>query len=72
MEGIKLNYLEMCSFLLKDIDDGLKDKFFEFNDGAIDVADNPIPMDEFVNKFIEWIESNNWYFGGIIKGMDNI
>jgi hypothetical protein len=48
------------------------DKMTIIIDGAIDVADNPIPVDEFVDKFIEWIESNNWYFGGMIKGMDNI
>lgn len=34
-------------------------------DGIIDLINNPITAEEFTNKFIEWIESNNWRFGGI-------
>ena len=36
-------------------------------EGCVDVKDNPISADEFCDKFIEWIESNGWYFGGGIK-----
>lgn len=36
-------------------------------EGCVDVIDNPITVDEFHDKFIEWIESNGWYFGGGIK-----
>lgn len=40
----------------------------EFNylkiDGLIEVSENPIEALEFSDKFIEFIESNNWYFGG--------
>jgi hypothetical protein len=36
-------------------------------EGCIDVSENPLSEDEFWDKFIEWIESNRWYFGGAIK-----
>lgn len=36
-------------------------------EGCVDVGENPISVDEFCDKFIEWIESNGWYFGGGIK-----
>lgn len=36
-------------------------------EGCVDVSENPLPVDDFYNKFIEWIESNGWYFGGGIK-----
>lgn len=32
--------------------------------GCVDTTDNPITVDEFNDKFIQWIESNGWYFGG--------
>lgn len=36
-------------------------------DGCVDVADNPISTEEFNDKFLEWLESNNWCFGGVVK-----
>lgn len=33
-------------------------------EGCIDVSGNPVTVDEFTDKFIEWIEKNGWYFGG--------
>jgi hypothetical protein len=36
-------------------------------DGCIDVSENSISVQEFTDKFIEWIESNKWYFGGTTK-----
>ena len=36
-------------------------------DCAVDITDNMIDIEDFADRFIEWIESNNWYFGGIIK-----
>lgn len=36
-------------------------------EGSVDVSENPLSVDEFNDKFIEWIESNSWYFGGGIK-----
>ena len=31
--------------------------------GCILVPRN-VPKDEVIDKFIEWVESNGWYFGG--------
>lgn len=43
-------------------------KAFEIEiEGCIDVRENWISSDEFTDKFIQWIEENNWYFGGGIK-----
>jgi hypothetical protein len=36
-------------------------------EGCVDVSENPLSVDDFYNKFIEWIESNGWYFGGGIN-----
>ncbi len=36
-------------------------------EGCVDVRENPISADEFTDKFIHWIESNGWYFGGGIN-----
>lgn len=33
-------------------------------DGCVDIRDNPISVDEFTDKFTQWIESNGGYFGG--------
>lgn len=33
-------------------------------DGLIDVSENPISTLDLSDKFIEFIEANNWYFGG--------
>ena len=41
-------------------------KEFEIN-GCVDISENPVSLDEFNDKFIEWIESNGWYFGGVVK-----
>lgn len=35
--------------------------------GCLDVGNNPISVDNFLDKFIDWIEGNNWYFGGSVK-----
>lgn len=32
--------------------------------GYVDMANNPVTHDEFLNLFIKFIESNNWSFGG--------
>jgi hypothetical protein len=31
--------------------------------GYVDIRDNLISVDEFTDKFIQWIESNGWYYG---------
>lgn len=36
-------------------------------EGCIDVSENPMNEDEFWELFIDWIEGNNWYFGGGIR-----
>jgi hypothetical protein len=36
-------------------------------EGCVDVRENPITVDEFSDKFLRWLENNNWYFGGGIK-----
>ena len=36
-------------------------------EGCVDVSNNPISAEKFYDIFIEWIESNGWYFGGGIK-----
>jgi hypothetical protein len=33
-------------------------------EGCVDVRENPITVDEFTDRFLEWLESNKWYFGG--------
>ncbi len=34
--------------------------------GCVEVQDN-ITVDEFSEKFIDFLESNGWYFGGSIE-----
>lgn len=36
-------------------------------DGCVDIRENPVNEDEFWELFIQWIEENNWYFGGGIR-----
>ncbi len=36
-------------------------------DGVVDTRENPINADDFLDKFIEWIEENHWYFGGTVR-----
>lgn len=36
-------------------------------DGGIDISRNPVTFDNFLDKFISWVEKNHWYFGGIVK-----
>jgi hypothetical protein len=33
-------------------------------DGIVDMRENPVSINEFVDMFLDWVESNNWYFGG--------
>lgn len=33
-------------------------------DGIIDPKGKPLDPDTFIDKFIEWIESNGWEFAG--------
>lgn len=40
-------------------------KEFEIN-GCIEVP-SEVTEDDFLKKFIDFVESNNWYFGGGIK-----
>lgn len=35
-------------------------------DGVVDTRENPVSTDDFLDKFIEWIEENHWYFGGTV------
>jgi hypothetical protein len=46
-------------------------KSLKFNelliDGCVDVSDNRVSIERFTDMFLEWIESNNWRFGGVIK-----
>jgi len=46
---------------------GKEDKKTIIIDCAVDISDNMIDIKDFTDKFIKWIESNNWSFGGIIK-----
>jgi hypothetical protein len=32
--------------------------------GMVIVEENPISVLDFTDKFIEWLESNDWYYGG--------
>lgn len=32
--------------------------------GIVDLSDNEVTLDEFSDKFLKWIEWNNWSFGG--------
>lgn len=36
-------------------------------EGCVDIRNNPIPVDEFTELFIKWIEENKWFFGGGIN-----
>lgn len=36
-------------------------------DGVVDTRENPISINDFLDKFIEWIEENHWYFGGTTR-----
>lgn len=36
-------------------------------DGVVDARENPITVNDFLDKFIEWVESNHWYFGGTTR-----
>lgn len=36
-------------------------------DGSIDISKNPITIDDFLDKFISWVEENHWYFGGVVR-----
>ena len=36
-------------------------------DGCVDTSEAPISTEEFNDKFLEWIEANNWYFGGTVR-----
>lgn len=36
-------------------------------DGVVDARENPISINDFLDKFIEWIEENHWYFGGTTR-----
>jgi hypothetical protein len=40
-------------------------------EGCVDIRENPVTVNEFADRFIIWIESNNWYFGGGIKEYKN-
>ena len=44
-------------------------KFLKMN-MVIETTNNPITAEDFIVKFIEWIESNNWYCGGGVKPVD--
>lgn len=44
-------------------------KEIEIN-GCIEIS-NDATMDEVINKFIEFVESNGWYFGGGFKTIIN-
>ena len=44
-------------------------KFLDMN-MVIETTNNPITAEDFIAKFIEWIESNNWYCGGGVKPVD--
>lgn len=33
-------------------------------DGVVDTRENPVSINEFIDMFLDWVESNNWYFGG--------
>lgn len=41
-------------------------KIFEI-EGCIDVGNSDLSHDEFLDKFIEFVEANGWYFGGGTK-----
>ena len=36
-------------------------------DIIVDVTKNHLTVEEFTDKFIEWIEENNWTCGGVFK-----
>jgi hypothetical protein len=36
-------------------------------DGVVDTEENPVSAYDFLDKFIEWIEENHWYFGGTVR-----
>ncbi|TCP30210.1 hypothetical protein EV207_10633 [Scopulibacillus darangshiensis] len=40
-------------------------------DGCVFAIDADINNDEFMDKFIEFIESNGWHFGGGINQIDS-
>lgn len=44
----------------------MSDKIFDEIklDGCIDVSENRVSIDQFLDLFIEWVESNNWTYGG--------
>lgn len=44
-------------------------KFLDM-DMVIETTNNPITAEDFIAKFIEWIEGNNWYCGGGVKPVD--
>lgn len=37
---------------------------------VLDTENNPIDNDTLMDKFIEWVESNNWFCGGTIYPLD--
>lgn len=42
---------------------------------VLDTENNPIDNDTLMDKFIEWVESNNWYCGGtifLLMKMENV
>ena len=36
----------------------------EIEIGGCILVPRHVPKDEVIDKFIEWVESNGWYFGG--------
>mgnify|MGYP000921564620 CR=1 FL=1 len=32
--------------------------------GVLEMDENPVPFPEFYDKFVEFMESNKWYFNG--------
>jgi len=35
------------------------------------IVETELSVDEFNKKFIEWVESNNWYCGGLMFEVDD-
>lgn len=50
---------------------GTKMDFFEFKTCVIDTANNPISYDDLMDKFIEFVEANNWYTTCTIEAQDS-
>ncbi len=39
-------------------------------DMIVEIPDE-LSLDEFNDKFIEWVENNNWFTGGLMKEIDD-